>query len=108
MGTTPGIGRRIVPDQPSASSAFLMAPLTLTILRKAGRLLIHILSVLCFLHVTCTYPYHKLRFMWNHHEFLPCNHKVCVEDIECLLDPPTVPSHPEYAFITQGAPGQPK
>ena len=31
-----------------------------------------------------------------------------MEDIECLLDPPPVPFHPEYALIPQGAPGQPK
>ena len=37
-----------------------------------------------------------------------CLHKVCVEDIECLLDPPSVPSHPEYAVLTQGPPGQQK
>ena len=33
---------------------------------------------------------------------------ICLEDIECLVDPPEVPSHPDYAVITGGAPGLPR
>ena len=33
---------------------------------------------------------------------------ICLEDIECLEDPPYVPTHPDYAVITGGAPGQPR
>ena len=33
---------------------------------------------------------------------------ICLEDIECLEDPPYVPSHPDYAVITGGAPGLPR
>ena len=48
-----------------------------------------------------------LHQLMNHQWWLTL-FKVCVEDIECLLDPPPVPFHPEYALTTQGAPGQPK
>ena len=33
---------------------------------------------------------------------------ICLEDIECLEVPPEVPSHPDYAVITGGAPGLPR
>ena len=97
MGITLDIGSRTVPDQPSAFPASLMAPLTLSILLKAGRYLV--LFSIVVENVESSSSSSCLHL---------CLLKVCVEDIECLLDPPSVPSHPEYAVITQGPPGQQK
>ena len=51
MGITLNIGSRTVPDQPSAFPASLMAPLTLSILLKAGRYLVLFSIVITVLFV---------------------------------------------------------